>query len=316
MKDRGAIRDELAEVLAVEPSPNRVFRGQTAEYPELLPSLYRPGAKVDLEPYRALMETIYDEAYGISERADDLRNLLAREQDERMDAADRFAEQAAIEGRRLKGDELARHEAETARIWEVMQTPAFPGLDPEAFDPYVNHPYIFPRKFLPLLQHYGVPTALLDVSYDPLVALFFARHELRPTDHGRVTFGRTERQGYLYVMKATDKALVDLRDDAFLPMAGKRGARQKGGLLKGATSRRPDLRRHVEATVVVPAELDVDTFADPRLSQSYLFPSVAEDPLYRILVRTKHQHVPELEVLLREVPEYEVEVRPTEPTQR
>jgi hypothetical protein len=112
-----------------------------------------------------------------------------------------------------------------------------------------------------LLQHYGIPSRALDVSYNAAVALWFAAHSFRKLTDGTATYvPGGEGQPVVYVFSSSGVEIEDLRKVAShpydvsgesIPYYGLRGVLQKGGLLFAATKSEPDLRKYVGAEIRV-----------------------------------------------------------------
>lgn len=159
-----------------------------------------------------------------------------------------------------------------------------------------------------LLQHYGVPTHALDVTFDPKIALWFATHRFVATGPQRGRYLPAEGEGVVYAIDAPAAQIADLRKGGHdIPVASLRGDRQSGALLFGADSEERDLSRYVRAKVTVTH----DTFRSftpggpGRLCQRYLFPPGEEDEYYAWLLAAKTERDERLLPVLTWVTEYE-----------
>ena len=148
-----------------------------------------------------------------------------------------------------------------------------------------------------LLQHYGVPTTALDVTFNPVIALWFACHRFVPSIPGKgnvrfspATYEKNLEEGVVYLMKPNGREyeVEDLRRGRDLPIAGLRGERQRGGLLLGATKQKPDLSDLVVYKVYVRrGTFNTNIAPFSGYSQELLFPSPREDHFYRDLLAAK-----------------------------
>jgi hypothetical protein len=149
-----------------------------------------------------------------------------------------------------------------------------------------------------LLQHYGVPTTALDVTYDPLIALWFACHRfVRPVlskgtaPSSAATYEMNPDEGVVYLLKPIGREyeVEDLTRGGNLPIAGLRGVRQRGGLLLGATKQKPDLSHlAVHKVYVAPGTFNPYVVPFSGYNQKLLFPPPLEDHFYRELLAARH----------------------------
>ena len=210
-----------------------------------------------------------------------------------------FAEAYDIERQAQLASEAIEAEARKADAWydevdglgpfDLPRPPPailqFSGLDPEAYDPFIGE-YRYPPDPLARLQHYGVPTTALDVTFSSRVAWFFATHRMVAAESS-ATYELTDGPGVLYLLRPVPPIrLWDLRHDRML-VAGGRGDAQVGGLLVGATSEQPAYDACVVQTLAIPGgrRADVPTFAE-------LFPPPETDRLYQALLNGSHHPSP------------------------
>ena len=152
-----------------------------------------------------------------------------------------------------------------------------------------------------LLQHYGVPSRALDITDDPLSALWFASNsfELR-ADHTACFTPSVAAAGVVYVIQNPATAdvvnlqLTTLDDDVGypeldklvgpIPYYGLRGVAQKGLLLFGATTAAPDLRPAVAATIHLTPGNWSDEVAALGFTYPRMIPPPKEDRFYACLL--------------------------------
>jgi hypothetical protein len=252
-----------------------LFRGQTAAYPSLLPSGLRGPVHADASLAPA-MTKVFAEAYDIEREAQ--LSSQATEAEARKAVA-------------------YFDEVEYLGPFDLPPPPPaavlFGGFDLEAYDPFIGE-HRYPPDPLARLQHYGVPTTALDVTFSPRVAWFFATHKM-VTAESSTTYELTDAQGVMYLLRPVSPIrLWDLRDRML--MAGDRGNAQVGGLLVGATSEQPAYDACVVQTFAIPPgrRADVPTFAE-------LFPPPETDRLYQTLLNGAHHPSPARRVLAQYV---------------
>jgi hypothetical protein len=301
------IRVKTARAFARESAlPGAVFRGQTADHGSLRPALYRGAFTGDVEALAELLSRYYIEVY---DRVHELSHRGARYADglerSRYPSLEWLFGSDAVEdapGVRFEPPfhrtvlsfkamtdpdarwELAELEAQDDILhWERFRE------ESRFMDAYREAPFRLAR-----LQHYGVPTSALDVTFDPYVALWFATHRFVRCGHQRGYYANSDRDGIVYVLSPPLHVVGDLRRTHVAPLGGLRAVRQEGGLLLGATETESDLSRFVVKKLIVPP----NTLKPPvshrrqrrrfrRFRQDYLFPSGSEDELYGTLLRDR-----------------------------
>jgi hypothetical protein len=150
------------------------------------------------------------------------------------------------------------------------------------------HPMFHGLQHVFFMQHYGLSSNVLDITYSPDVALFFAQNQFA---HGKMKPVGPEHEPVLYVF------LLRPGVDLFLnsqPLSEKFGllrpVRQRCGLLFGASFvNRNDYARFIALKIVLRGQIDYD--AQPE----YFIPGPAEDDfLARLLAfaeRKKFRHI-------------------------
>jgi hypothetical protein len=243
-----------------------VYRGQTSHFPRVIPSLFRKPLPPNYDNIGPAAAALYLEAYH------------AEENHAKIVEADVPLQ--------LSEDELGP--------WGTPPTP-FPGHGLGSIGDFDEYAPMM-MNFLgtdaayrhAVLQHYGAPTPTLDVTFDPLIALWFATHVFRSEGSGLARYYRHTEPGFVYMMAASRDHVVDLRGGRLIPAAGLRGQRQAGGLLMGATALAPDLAAHVVEILSVSSEVfDLSHEVVAHLSQRYLFPPPNEDPFFDALVNAR-----------------------------
>jgi hypothetical protein len=138
-----------------------------------------------------------------------------------------------------------------------------------------------------LLQHYGCPTATLDVTRNPRVAAWFALHRLEGKD-GLLAASPVEWAGgdptswpTIYVFFTLERALSVIDSARLLEDTDAlRPVRQECGLMCGAGNLAQNYpARHVGVRVRLAPGIKLQL-----PSAGWLFPGVAEDPFLRRLV--------------------------------
>jgi FRG domain len=312
---------------AVEPHKTLLFRGQAKEYPGIIPSLFRTDPPLDLRPLVRPAKDLYFTAHKVNEE-------ISRFHDEE------FAHHYGPRSR--SDDDPGEDTGWLDRLWlwvgkklGINVSFSLAGDD----DPDPDNPYSmgFPETvgsgfgtrdmypdlcgefvkmqfdyeyndWLPmgLLQHYGVPTGTIDVTYDPAVALWFACFRYaRPQGDVAAYYEANPEQSVVYVMDAPSGRLIDLRAGETVPIAGLRGRRQVGGLLLGATADQPDLSDVVVKKIqVAPGTFDSKHTSLEKLTQRYVFPPPQDDVFYRVLLEAKESTDPAVRNFARYIVKY------------
>lgn len=284
--------DSLEQYLEITENfdADNVFRGQGADYPQLKPSIYRHSNPPNIKVVTKLVYTLYREAYNI-----DLRVEMALEEER---AFIRYIE------KKDKEWQIFVEEYEKENMFSMFDPDVSPavlsGCDtPIMYDEYYGFNMNEQQKAA-LLQHYGVPSTGLDVSFEPLVALFFATHRFLPKA-GR--YFQKANDGVVYILNPNRKCLQDLRGGKNLPSAGLRGKRQHGALLFASNPDEVDLSSYIKHKVIVSEKTwDESNPEINKFNESILFPSIDEDEFYRKLLEVK-QDADKLDIL-RWVTEY------------
>lgn len=153
---------------------------------------------------------------------------------------------------------------------EIYKKDSYPGF------------YALQKSFF--LQHYGLPSPVLDITHSLDVALFFAQNKIVENKYQKVSC--TERP-VLYLMLLDEK--VDLfmassdicRDHKLL-----RPLRQECGFIAGASMLN---RNYYSKFISVKIYLDEFIEYSPNITPDYLFPSEEEDPFLKKLNDTKEK---------------------------
>ena len=310
--------DSLQELLAqaAEP-PNALFRGQSRPYfrgeskdvETVTPSLFRLPKPLDLKPLMRAADMLFLRAHGVYHEMERIRD------------SDKLPEYRASDFREPYKQGLVDRVIDwlIGRIFPKPDDDDEPDPDSEAFpfaNPSIGHGFGSRESFSPffqqfymrelderlgmaMLQHYGAPSGTLDVSFDPLIALWFACHKYNRHDDGQVSYSRNQGPGVVYLMNVPDTHLIDIRGGEIIafetqerslnaPIAGLRGRRQKGGLIFGATIDDPEFFKFVVKKIIVtPSVFDQTDERLKPLTQQYLFPGPDEDEFYRELLKAQ-----------------------------
>jgi hypothetical protein len=304
---------------AVAKFPDKVFRGQTTDYPNITPSVFRQKIPLDIAPLMRVMKNLYFDAH----RVDELAAIVRENEGSGAMWVDDDDDD----------DNLSWFGRVVSRIFNIDVQPASRVLDDDDDDDGTWNPYR-PQKMVGhgmgsasdydeynglqwsyslsghyhhgLLQHYGAPTPAIDVAYDANIALWFASNKLVLDNSTRIAWYEPSTQiGIVYVMSASANQLVDLRRGDILPIAGLRGQRQCGALLVVATQAAPNLNSHVISKFHIhPGTFDSAAPQLQKLTQSYLFPPPAEDKFYQLLLEAKTAADPDIRLVASYIVDY------------
>jgi hypothetical protein len=144
------------------------FRGQSNADWSLTPSAFRANAVLGFKPGAATPSS----------------NQIDRKNQERRALQD-FLFFADRMGLKVPGDNIH---------FRVPQLPGYPSRPPIDFWPWESV-----LETLAIAQHHGVPTRLLDFTYDPMVAGFFAAYDAWETMGRPNIYKKLEQDGYLAV---------------------------------------------------------------------------------------------------------------------
>jgi hypothetical protein len=287
------------------------FRGQTKDYPEVIPSIFRK-LGLEIDGAEKLAVRLYIRCYRISDWGKVEKAYL-------QEIEDSYG--PPIGGNMFPSFDL---EANMTLLGEILSGEFPPsGYGPYA-DNYERDDFIAPLvdsliKNLhihggALLQHYGVPSRGLDVSYSPLVALWFATHSFNALENGEARYTcQNNPYPVVYAFPSNTDAqnlrLINSHEwdpaNERIPFFGTRGFAQEGGMIFGDGREKRDLR-HLVSHVIhlapdiwdsVPAEM-------PPLACEKLFPSTENDPFYATLLKEKAKPNSEFESVVKYVPKY------------
>jgi FRG domain len=176
-----------------------LFRGQTNNYPKIIPSLYRTTTvgeeshdsiiRLFVNCYRLGSYEIIKEKY-----IDNINESYGQGHNKGFESWDSFYEFVELIQALPGGDDLNYKREDF--IWGVISS-----LE-------MN----WDRHGDALLQHYGIPSRALNVSYNAAVALWFAAHSFRKLTDGTATYvPGGEGQPVAYVFSSSGVEIEDLR---------------------------------------------------------------------------------------------------------
>ncbi len=279
----------MREAHAVEPA---VFRGQNRDYNSVLPVIFRQDLQLDVRKMESLLTRCYLE---IHDKIHDLKRGAEKGK----------PKEAVLGGLLAVSLYLAEDDFERERMMkELGQNDGDPKYAEElAFMSEYNRT----QYSLSRLQHYGVPTSALDVTFDPGIALWFALHRMEMSGRRKCRYVRSEGTSVVYVMQVIGRRLGDLRKEHVIPLGGLRGFRQHGGLVLEASEKCPDLSEYVVKKIFVEVGLldELVNEGSNLLEREYLFPPPSEDEFYAFLLDAKRSQEGDLGELAQWVFEFE-----------
>jgi hypothetical protein len=266
------------------------FRGQVNDYPQVLPSLFRTGAITDSE-FQKLICGLYISCYNIGDWHEIHQKEIERFNENYPDPIPGIFN---LSPGGINFNWQFPSERPFKQSWFNYDLDEFIERVRESFEKdWTKHSDA-------LLQHYGVPSRALDITDDPLVALWFATNAFRRNPDQTATFVPTDGQKRIvYVFRDPKTEVINLQliasaaDFGFkgveeIPYFGLRGIAQKGLLLLGATKDRPDLREHVSAVIcLMPGEWCTGTLASRRYDYRTIIPPPDIDRFYAALLRER-----------------------------
>ena len=289
---------------------NTYFRGQTVEYPKVLPSLFRNGAIFNGQ-FEELIGKLYISCYGLGEPSE-IRKAYEDAAGQTWpdpiqfpnifppDAEFGFNIEKVGPGQRF-GQSWFNYVPEDALV-----------LIKDSFqEHWGNHSDA-------LLQHYGVPSRGLDMTSDPLVALWFATNAFQRQPDGTAVFvpsGGGTRIVYIFQdlnaadvvnLQATASfAQIGYPEFADIPYYGQRGVAQKGLLFLGATKEEPDLKKYVTASIhLEPGDWATASLTAQGYQYRRLIPPPDVDGFYRELLKERQKAGSQFKALVDHIIEY------------
>ncbi len=270
---------------------NTYFRGQVVDYPQVLPSLFRPGA-VSNPDFEEMISALYISCYAIG-------NWQEMWQERLDEFARSFPGPVGVLPDFLPGG--------VTYDWEFPEPDRLYGLsffnyDPRQYIDEIRDSFVknWNRHSDALLQHYGVPSRALDITDDPLVALWFATNSFRRNPDGTAVFVSADGANrVVYVFQNPQQTVISLQtvgsgaDFGFegmpeIPYFGLRGIAQKGLLLFGATAANPDLRYEVSAIIRLgPGPWSNDALTSRGYDYRHMIPLGNADPFYAALLKER-----------------------------
>lgn len=287
-----------------------VFRGQTKDYPQILPSLFRPNTPEVPTDISTIAARLYVECYALGSW-EGFEEKRREEFEESFNPISSFAPPMAagmnweeFDNWMSAREDMVWGECPNYTRADFVRSVAASFEKDEALRLHQDA----------VLQHYGVPTRAADVSYEPIVALWFATHELvrNPTNPTKSYALTKNGNGVVYAFAQEKADIMDLRrihpwDPEKIPYFGLRGVRQHGGLYYGATQSDPDLRRYVTHQLnVTDALWDTAALESRGFSTETLFPPASEDVFYRALLEKTSNPGTEYYPLGKLIPVYAV----------
>jgi len=293
--------------------PGAVFRGQVKDYGNLKPALYRAEHHFDVDALAALATRYFLGSHKTTDKVQYRAGVYSAAYEDSLPSPfPRLPDFSKLYGGTSLDDEPfipirieMPFERLALRIKAITDLAAAEELEEreheddkrnwESFGPEAEFLTLCeePAYALARLQHYGVPTPALDVTFDPYIAAWFAAHHFTRSGDDAFYLPHDD-DGVVFVLKPPDSHVGDLRRAKIVPLGGLRALRQRGGMLLGATREDPDLARYVVKLLVVPSRFLNpplwhlrDSFRAHRFNQRYLFPDGKRDLFFGELMRLK-----------------------------
>lgn len=290
---------------------NPLYRGQTKEYAQILPSLYRPGCARPVNAQELVVE-LYMDAYRLGDWT-----AIRRELDEEFEKSFNPIGGSWLQWHTDWGD--ASNSPILSDEWPPQ---GGPGENYTREDLVLELRESFRNNYAvhgdALLQHYGLPSPALDVTFELMVALWFATHPYVEDGSGKAEHvdAMGTSPGVIYIFDAAKVVdLVDLRKahnhpydpgGESIPYFGLRGIAQHGALLFGATAAQPDMSRCVVDQISVAPDIWATLTPSDRWTWSYqsLLPAPTSDLFYAHLLALKRRGGERFAAILKAVREY------------
>jgi hypothetical protein len=154
-----------------------------------------------------------------------------------------------------------------------------------------SYPGFFALQKSFFLQHYGLPSPVLDITSSIDIALFFAQNKTDKGEYCKVDFENNKPVLYLMLLD-NDLDLFMSSEKIRLDHELLRPIRQKCGFIAGSSIlNRNYYGRFISVKIYLDEEIDYDSSITPE----YLFPSLDEDMFLKELLRIQEKH--ELEMI-------------------
>jgi hypothetical protein len=281
---RTLIRDVPHFLAETGPGVDVVFRGERKERGQLVPSIFRPGVSLEVsdestaylfgDDRKALLETLVAIRAELEAIQWEMDRAVAPDEPPE-DPPDDNPFYFGAPGPDVIGNFGVGHGLGDLSMWGPMR----------------RWERLVTVEIIARMQHYGVPTRMLDVTHDPLIALWFATHRMETLSSGLNTYRPSEAPGVVYVMTVPSARRLELFTERGSLAGMLRGVRQQGSLIDGATRDAPDVSHYVtKALVVSPALWTGVRESQERarqFSQDYFFPRPEDDEFFRWLLQAK-----------------------------